>query len=233
MRQVSPGRQRASVERDRSRSRLGNISIGKPKLGSDSGGRGSGGRGSGGSGSGGSGSGGSGSGGHGPGEPRTYPGMALGLMLVAGVLLGLLFAAVISSFVDGDSSSSSAKPSPSTRASGSSDGSSSSGDESRSAAEGEGATSPEARDVRIMGCGTDARGYASASVLITNSTQERKTYYVRVLFTAPGEGRIVSDDVASAKHVPPGTSAPLQTVQAVDAAPGERIQCRLASVTRF
>ena len=36
-----------------------------------------------------------------PKEPRQYPAAALGLVLVVGVLLGLLLAAVISSVVDG------------------------------------------------------------------------------------------------------------------------------------
>ena len=42
-----------------------------------------------------------------------------------------------------------------------------------------------------------------------------------------------SDAVASVKHLPPGDSAPLQTVQAVDAAPGEQVLCQLGSVSRF
>ena len=91
---------------------------------------------------------------------------------------------------------------------------------------------PEARDVRILGCGTDAQGFASANVLITNGTSKRATYYVRVLFTTAA-GRIVSDDVASVKRLPPGRVAPLQTVNAVDAAPSEQVNCLLGSFSRF
>ena len=95
------------------------------------------------------------------------------------------------------------------------------------------ADTPEARDVRILGCGTDSQGFASAKVLITNSTSQRATYYVRVLFTTAGSGRIVSDAVASVKRLPPGQAAPLQSVNAVDSAPGQQVDCTLGSVSRF
>jgi hypothetical protein len=92
---------------------------------------------------------------------------------------------------------------------------------------------PENRDVRIFACGTDADGYASAHVLISNGTPRPATYYVRVIFTSAGDGRIISDDVASVKRLPPGSTSPSQTVSAVDPAPGETVLCRLGSVTRF
>jgi FlaG/FlaF family flagellin (archaellin) len=164
-------------------------------------------------------------------EPRQYPGTALGLMLVLGVLLGLLLAAVISSLVDGGSSgSSSPKPKTSSVIPSQQQEDLQTRQRTDAIAADE---SPESRDVRILGCGTDANGYASAQVLITNSTSKRSTYYVRVIFTAAGDGRTISDDVASAKRLPPGASAPLQSVQAVDAAPGEQVLCRLGGVSRF
>ncbi|HSP39110.1 MAG TPA: hypothetical protein VLR26_15310, partial [Frankiaceae bacterium] len=139
-------------------------------------------------------------------EPRTFPAMALGLMLVVGILLGLLFAAVISSFVNGGSSHRSAGASATPTAA------SSAQDANRRvqqhANEIQANNAPESRDVRILGCGVDGDGYASAQVLITNSTDKRATYHVRVLFTS-ADGRIISDDVASAKRLAPGSTAPL------------------------
>lgn len=214
MRQVSPGRQRASVE-DAARS--GRLSLSKDD---------------------GSGDGNSGERGHS--EPHRYPAAALWGVLVGGILLGLLFATVISSFIGGSSDSSSSGSSSSGSGSGktstpnaiasrqSENAQSRQRSDSQQAAE-----SPEGRDVRILGCGTDARGFASARVQITNSTTQRATYYVRVLFTTAGDGRIVSDDVASVKRLPPGQVAPLQPVNAVDSAPGEQVNCSLGSVSRF
>jgi hypothetical protein len=163
--------------------------------------------------------------------PRTYPGTALGLALVVGVLLGLLFAAVISSLIDGGSSSSSTSTKPTT-SSGAVASQQADDLEKRQRSEVVRAA-PENQDVRILGCGVDGNGYASADVLITNSTAKRATYYVRVLFTAAGDGRTISDDVASVKRLPPGQSAPLQKVDAVDKADGEKVLCQLGSVTRF
>jgi hypothetical protein len=210
VRQVSPGRQRASVERDRSSGRLGALSLTKslarpstpsgPPSSHDE-------------------------------QGRRYPAMALLLVLVLGIVLGLLLAALISSVVGGGGSSSSTprRTTPSAIAT--------QQDENRQTAqrsdELQAAASPESRDVRILGCGTDSRGYASARVLVTNSTNERSTYYVRVLFTAASDGRIISDDVASVKRLLPGKTSPLLPVDAVDAAPGEQVLCRLGSVSRF
>lgn len=166
-----------------------------------------------------------------PKEPRQYPGMALALMLVVGVLLGLLLAAVISALVDGGSSDST-KPKGSTASAIPSQQQQDLQHRERTdeiAAN----QAPETQDVRILGCGTDAGGYASARVLITNSSDKRSTYYVRVIFTAAGDGRTISDDVASVKNLSPGDTGPLQTVEAVNAAPGEKVLCRLGSVTRF
>jgi hypothetical protein len=171
--------------------------------------------------------------GHGSGndEPRTFPPMALGLMLVVGILIGLLFAALISSFVNGGASGTtdgvSAKPTPSPSGHADDVQAQQHTDEIR-----ENAT-PEARDVRILGCGVDSNGYASARVLITNSTDKTATYYVRVVFTGASDGRNISDDVASAKDLPPGATAPLKDVNAVDSAPGQDVLCRLGSVSRF
>jgi len=167
-------------------------------------------------------------------EPDKYPGTALGLALVVGILLGLLFAAVISSLVDGGSSSTSATGTPKASPSGAI--ASQQADDLQTQQRTDqirADAAPEARDVRILGCGVDGNGYASARVLITNSRGKRATYYVRVLFTAAGDGRTISDDVASAKRLPPGESAPLQTVHAVDRAEGEDVLCRLGSVSRF
>lgn len=170
---------------------------------------------------------------------RTFPPMALGLMLLVGVLLGLLFAAVISSFVDGGSSasgssrgaSSSASPEATPKAIASRQAedlrAQQRSDEIRIAA------APEARDIRILGCGSDANGFASAKVQITNDDHVPKTYYVRVLFTSAADGRTLSDDVASVKRLRQHSTAPLQTVNAVESAPGEQVLCRLGSVTRF
>jgi hypothetical protein len=155
----------------------------------------------------------------------------LGVVLVGGILLGLLFAGVISSFVGGSSGSGSGSSKPSTPGAIASQRSENA--QSRQRSDSLQADTPEARDVRIMGCGTDARGFASARVLITNGTAQRATYYVRVLFTTAGDGRIVSDDVASVKRLPPGQVAPLQSVNAVDSAPGEQVNCTLGSVSRF
>jgi hypothetical protein len=167
-------------------------------------------------------------------EQRKYPGAALGLALVVGVLLGLLFAAVISSLVSGGSSSSTTGTKPETSPSGAvSSQQAQNQQEQQRSDQVRVDAAPEARDVRILGCGVDGNGYASARVLITNSTDKRATYYVRVLFTAAGDGRTISDDVASVKRLPPGQSAPLQTVNAVDRAEGENVLCRLGSVSRF
>jgi hypothetical protein len=164
-------------------------------------------------------------------EGRTYPGAALGAMLVIGILLGLLFAAVISSLVGGGSSGS-AEPKPSS--SGAISAQQSQDLQTRQRTDAIAANqAPEARDVRILGCGADAEGYASASVLITNSSAKRSTYYVHVIFTGASDGRTISDGVASVEHLLPGATAPLQTVQAVNAAPGEQVLCRLGAVTRF
>lgn len=170
---------------------------------------------------------------HSPSEPRQYPGTALGLMLVVGVLLGLLLAAVISSLVDGGSSTdragstSSASPSKPGTSKDEDSRAQQRSDELRAN------EAPESRDVRIIGCGADANGFGSARVMITNSTTSRSTYYVRVIFAAASDGRTISDDVASVKHLLPGATAPLQTVNAVDSAPGEKVQCRLGAVSRF
>ena len=164
-------------------------------------------------------------------DPRRYPGTALGGMLVLGVLLGLLFAGIISSLVGGGSSTTTT-PTPS--ASGAIASQQAEDQQTQQRADQLRANqAPESRDVRILGCGSDAAGYASASVLITNSTSTRSTYYVRVLFTSAGDGHIISDDVASVKRLPPGATAPVQTVNAVDAAPGDRVLCQLGSVSRF
>ena len=165
-------------------------------------------------------------------EPRTYPGTALGLALVVGVLLGLLFAAVISSLVGGGASSSSTTTKPTTSTSGAVASQQADDLQKRQRSE-QVRAAPEDRDVRILGCGVDGNGYASADVLITNSTDKPATYYVRVLFTAAGDGHTISDDVASVKRLPPGQSAPLQKVDAVDRAEGENVLCQLGSVTRF
>ncbi len=220
MRQVSPGRQRASVQVS---DRPGRLSFSKENE-HNSDGHGSG-----------DATDGSGSG---SGKPRTYPAAALWAVLVGGILLGLLFAGVISSFVGASSDSTGAsgsdtsagKPSvPKAIATQQSENA-----QTRQRSDSlKTADTPEARDVRILGCGTDDRGFGSARVLITNSTSQRATYYVRVLFTAAGNGRIVSDAVASVKRLPPGQAAPLQSVNAVDSAPGEQVDCTLASVSRF
>jgi hypothetical protein len=163
-----------------------------------------------------------------------YPGMALGLALAVGVLLGLLFAAVISSLISGGSSSDSAGTKPKTSTSSAISSQQAQDEQAQQRSDQVRVdTAPETRDVRILGCGVDGNGYASARVLITNSTDKRATYYVRVLFTAAGNGRLISDDVASVRRLPPGQSAPLQTVNAVDRAAGENVLCRLGSVTRF
>jgi hypothetical protein len=176
----------------------------------------------------------SGSRSHDPSEQRKYPATALGLMLVVGVLLGLLLAAVISSFVDGGASGNKAGATTSTSSTPSAIAGQKGQDlrTTQRTDQIQADEAPEDRDIRILGCGSDANGYASAQVLITNSTSKRLTYYVRVIFTTAG-GRTVSDDVASVKHLPPGATAPLQTVNAVDAAPGEQVLCRLGGVTRF
>jgi hypothetical protein len=219
VRQVSPGKQRASVQPSE---RAGRPSFSK---------EGAGGHGSGQHGSSGHGSDGHGSGGHA--EARTYSTAVLGVVLVGGILLGLLFAGVISSFVGGSSGSGSGSGSSKPSTPGAIASQRSENAQSRQRSDSLQADTPEARDVRIMGCGTDARGFASARVLITNGTAQRATYYVRVLFTTAGDGRIVSDDVASVKRLPPGQVAPLQSVNAVDSAPGEQVNCTLGSVSRF
>jgi hypothetical protein len=168
------------------------------------------------------------------GDRRTYPAAALALMLVVGVVAGLLFAAVISSFVDGSSSGAKSR---SATASATPSAISSRQREDLKATqrsdELQANAIPENRDVRIFACGTDADGYASARVLISNGTSRPATYYVRVLFTSAADGRLISDDVASVKRLPAGSTSPAQTVSAVDPAPGETVLCRLGSVTRF
>lgn len=172
----------------------------------------------------------------GPQEQRQYPGTALGLMLVVGILLGLLFAAVISSFVGGGASGNGPKTPASASASASASTTSQKAKDLQRTQRSDQIQSDESsasRDIRILGCGSDANGFASAQVLITNSTSKRSTYYVRVIFAAASDGRTISDDVASVKHLLPGATAPLQPVNAVDAAPGEQVLCRLGSVSRF
>lgn len=220
MRQVSPGKQRASVQAS---DRPGRPSFSKADD-----------RNSDGPNSDGHGSGDDDGSGHGSGKPRTYPAAALVVVLVGGILLGLLFAGVISSFVgassDSTTSSGSGRTStPSASASRQSeDAKSQERTESRQAD-----GSPINNDVSIVGCGADAQGFASARVQITNNTSKSATYYVRVLFLKSADGRYVSDDVASVKRLPPGRTAPLQPVKAVSFSPGEQVTCTLGSVSRF
>jgi hypothetical protein len=166
------------------------------------------------------------------GEPsRSYSGWIVAVALVVGVLLGILFAAVISSFVggSGDGNNGAAHAVPSAVASQQhSDLSTTQRQDELRANE-----APESRDVRVFGCGTDPRGYASAQVLITNSGARAASYYARVIFSSATNGRTISDDVASVKHLLPGHSGPIQSVNAVTAAPGETVLCRLGSVSRF
>jgi hypothetical protein len=167
-------------------------------------------------------------------DDRTYPAGALAAMLVVGVVLGLLFAALISAFVGGDDSSSSrpnGSASPSTGSAGS--GGQSDLDTTQRSDQIRANSAPENRDVRVYACGVDADGYASARVLITNGGDDSATYHVRVIFASAADGDIISDDVASVKNLAPGTSAPLQSVDAVDRAPDGNVVCRLGSVSRF
>jgi hypothetical protein len=169
---------------------------------------------------------------HPPSEPRTFPPFALALALALGIVLGLLLAAAISAFVDGSGTgkprvSASTTPKASTSQQQSDLSTTQRQDQIQSD------SVPEDRDVRILGCGTDADGYASAEVLISNGSAKRSTYFVRVIFTSAASGRTISDDVASVKRLPPGKSAPPQVVNAIDRAPGQTVLCRLGSVTRY
>jgi len=168
-------------------------------------------------------------------EPRQYAGTALGLMLAVGIVIGLLFAALISAFLDGGSSSD-RPPGSASRPSGSP--SSGSGDDSdlqttQRSDQIRANAAPESRDARVFACGVDPRGYASARVLITNGGDDTATYSVRVIFASAADGDIISDDVASAKRLAPGTTAPVQTVNAVDRAPDGNVVCRLGAVSRY
>ncbi len=175
----------------------------------------------------------SGDGGRGcpPQEQRTYPAAALAVVLVVGIVLGLLFAGLISAFVGGGESSSGrpdGSASPSSSSSASSDlATTQRTDEIRAN------SAPENRDVRVFACGVDGNGYASARVLVTNGGDDEATYAVRVIFASASDGDIISDDVAHVQHLAPGTSAPLQTVNAIDRAPDGNVVCRLGSVSRF
>ena len=162
-------------------------------------------------------------------DERTYPAGALAAMLVIGVVLGLLLAALISAFLGGGSSSDrpNGSASPSARASGS-NGQSGLDSTQRS----DQIRTPPENDVRVYACGVDADGYASARVLITNGGNDSATYHVRVIFASASDGNIISDDVASVKNLAPGTSAPLQSVDAVNRTNGD-VVCRLGSVSRF
>jgi hypothetical protein len=171
---------------------------------------------------------------HGSGKPRTYPAAALWVVLVGGILLGLLFAGVISSFVSGSSDSTTSSGSGRTSTPSASTARQSESARTQERTESRQADgSPINRDVSILGCGTDAQGFASARVQITNNTAKSATYYVRVLFLKSADGRYVSDDVASVKRLPPGQTAPLQSVKAVSFSPGEQVTCTLGSVSRF
>jgi hypothetical protein len=168
-----------------------------------------------------------------PQDPRTYPATALALMLVVGIVIGLLFAALISAFLGGGDSSGdkpngSAPTSSSSRSSKQSDiDTTQRNDQIRAN------SAPESRDVRVFACGADANGYASARVLISNGGSDAATYHVRVIFASGADGDIISDDVASVQDLAPGTSAPLQTVNAVDRAPDGDVVCRLGGVSRY
>jgi hypothetical protein len=168
------------------------------------------------------------------GSDRTFSVWALLVALVAGILLGLLMAMVISAFVDGNSSSragagSSTSASPSASASSARDALSHNQQQDAIRAD----QAEESRDVRITACGSDTDGYASARVLISNGTDSSATYYVHIIFASAANGGIVSDDVASARHLAPGTSAPIQTVHSIDRSPPEGVICRLGGVSRF
>lgn len=166
---------------------------------------------------------------------RSYPPTALALMLVVGIVIGLLFAALISAFLGGGSP-------PRDRPKGSapsSAGSSASADQQSDLQTTERSDqirankAPESRDARVFACGVDSSGYASARVLVTNGGADSATYRVRVIFASGADGGIISDDVASVRDLAPGTSAPVQSVNAVDKTSDGKVVCRLGGVSRY
>jgi hypothetical protein len=169
------------------------------------------------------------------GEGRTFSAWIVAAAFVVGVVLGLVLAGIISLFTGGDTASGSRTTTPGASATPSeiTDRQRQHLEEIKRRDARRANEVAEDRDVRISGCGTDSDGYASAQVLISNGTTKTATYHVRVIFSSAADGGIVSDDVATARKLAPGTSAPIQTVHSADPAPPEGVVCRLGSVSRF